>query len=137
LCTSLFFLFWHILLTEFVHDLYRSCLRRQRRRRDDEDHEDDDDNDENSDTHNEDNEEDDNESYNENEYDENQDEDNTMPPKLKPVALQSPKKAKSKEPQVEKLTSAVSKKLNITASPPPVKPYSMMTLDGYIVKPYS
>ena len=97
MCTSLFFLFWHILLTEFVHDLYRSCLRRQRRRRDDEDHEDDDDNDENSDTHNEDNEEDDNESYNENEYDENQDEDNTMPPKLKPVAFQSPKKAKRKE----------------------------------------
>jgi hypothetical protein len=103
---------------------------------DDKDHGDD--NDENSNTHNEDNEEDDNKSYNENEYNENQDEDNTiMPPKLKPVALQSPKKAKSKEPQVEKLTSTVSKKLNITMSPPPVKPYSMMTLDGYIVKPYT
>ena len=99
----------------------------------DEDHEDD--NNKNSD---EDNEEDDNES--ENDYDENQDEDNNtiMPPKLKRVALQSPKKAKSKEPQVEKLTSAVSKKLNITTtSPPPAKPYSMMTLDGYIVKPYT
>jgi hypothetical protein len=39
---------------------------------------------------------------------------------------------------VEKLTSAVSKKLNITTtSPPPAKPYSMTTLDGYIVKPYT
>ena len=39
---------------------------------------------------------------------------------------------------MEKLTSAVSKKLNITTtSPPPAKPYSMMTLDGYIVKPYT
>ena len=64
----------------------------------DDDDDDDDDNDENSDTHNEDIEEDDtNESYNENEYDKNQDEDNTMPPKLKPVAFQSPKKAKRKE----------------------------------------
>jgi hypothetical protein len=103
---------------------------------DDDDNEEDHD-DDNNESSDEDNEEDDNES--ENEYDENQDEDNNtiMPPKLKPVALQSPKKAKSKEPQVEKLTSAVSKKLNITASPPPVKPYSMMTLDGYIVKPYT
>ena len=62
-----------------------------------------------------------------------------MPPKLKPVAPQPPKKGKRKEPQVEKLTSAVSKKLNITAPPPPppAKPYSMTTLDGYIVKPYT
>ena len=66
-------------------------------------------------------------------------EDNTMPPKLKPVAPQPPKKGKRKEPQVEKLTSAVSKKLNITAPPPPppAKPYSMTTLDGYVVKPYT
>jgi hypothetical protein len=103
---------------------------------DEDDKDDDDDDDKNSDTHNEDIEEN-NESYNKNECDENQDEDNTMPLKLKPVALQSPKKSKSKEPQVEKLTSAVSKKLNITTSPPPAKPYSMMTLDGYIVKPYT
>jgi len=62
-----------------------------------------------------------------------------MPPKLKPVTPQPPKKGKRKEPQVEKLTSAVSKKLNITAPPPPppAKPYSMTTLDGYIVKPYT
>ena len=62
---------------------------------DDDDEDQDDINNENSDTHNEDNEEDDNESYNE---DKNKDEGNTiMPPKLKPVALQSPKKATRKE----------------------------------------
>ena len=62
-----------------------------------------------------------------------------MPLKFKPVALQPPKMGKRKEPQVEELTSAVSKKLNITTPPPPppAKTYSMMTLDGYIVKPYT
>ncbi len=112
---------------------------------DNEDNDDDDDNEEENcdeDTHDEDNKEDDaNESNdNKNEYDENHfvndnDEDNTMPPKLKP-APQPPKKGKNKKSQVEKLTSTVSKKLNIT-TPPPAKPYSMTTLDGYIVKPYT
>jgi hypothetical protein len=56
-----------------------------------------------------------------------------MPPKLKPASM-SPTKATKKEPGVEKLTSAVSKTLKITT--PPFKPYSMKTLDGYMVKPY-
>jgi hypothetical protein len=57
-----------------------------------------------------------------------------MPPKLKPASM-SPTKATKKEPGVEKLTSAVSKKLKITT--PPFKPYSMNDLDGYMVKPYT
>ena len=134
---SLFFFLWHFLTTEFVHYLCRSCVSE-----DDDDDNDDNDNDDknsNEDTHNKEDikEDDTNKSNNKNEYDKNNDEDNTMPPKLKQVALQSPKKAKRKEPQVEKLTSAVSKKLNITTPTPPVKPYSMMTLEGYMVKPYT
>ena len=56
-----------------------------------------------------------------------------MPPKLKPsAAVPAPnKKSPRKEPRVENITAAVSKKLKITP-----KPYSMVTLDGYMVKPY-
>jgi hypothetical protein len=57
-----------------------------------------------------------------------------MPPKLKSAAL-PPKKSPQKEPKVEKITSSISKKLKITK--PPFKPYSMMTLDGYMAKPYT
>jgi hypothetical protein len=76
---------------------------------------------------------------NKNEYDKNRsinnnNKDNIMPPKLKPASL-SPTKATKKEPRVEKLTSAISKKLKITTLP--FKPYSMKTLDGYMVKPYT
>jgi hypothetical protein len=74
-----------------------------------------------------------------NEYDENpsindDNKDNIMPPKLKQASM-SPTKATKKEPRVEKLTSAISKTLKITT--PPFKPYSMKTLDGYMVKPYT
>jgi hypothetical protein len=57
-----------------------------------------------------------------------------MPPKLKPATL-PPKKATKKESGVEKLTSSVSRKLNINV--PLFKPYSMKTLDGYMTKPYT
>jgi hypothetical protein len=78
-------------------------------------------------------------SNNENEYDENRsinndDKDNIMPPKLKQASM-LPTKVTKKEPEVEKLTSATAKTLKITT--PPFKPYSMKTLDGYMVKPYT
>jgi hypothetical protein len=57
-----------------------------------------------------------------------------MPLKLKQASM-SPTKATNKEPGVEKLTSAIAKMLKITT--PPFKPYSMKTLDGYMVKPYT
>ena len=54
-----------------------------------------------------------------------------MPSKLKPpAAVPAPKKkSPRKEPGVENITAAVSKKLKITP-----KQNSMVTLDGYIVK---
>ncbi len=58
---------------------------------------------------------------------------NIMHPKLKPAPL-SPTKATHKEPRGGHVTSAVSK-LKITTSPS--KPYSMKTLDGYMVKDYN
>jgi hypothetical protein len=72
--------------------------------------------------------------YNENHSTNDSNKDNIMPPKLTPAAL-PPKNALKKEPRVEKITSSISKKLKITT--PPFKPYSMMTLDGYMVKPYT
>ena len=56
-----------------------------------------------------------------------------MPPKLKlSAAVPAPnKKSPRKEPGAENITAAVSKKLKIAP-----KPYSMVTLDGYMVKPY-
>ncbi len=78
-------------------------------------------------------------SNDENEYDKNRtinnnNKDNIMPPKLKQASM-SPTKATKKEPGVKKLTSAIAKMLKITT--PPFKPYSMKTLDGYMVKPYT
>ncbi len=112
--------------------------------KDDNNNDDDDDENSDEDTHNEDRSEEDDANGSSDNKDKNcsvndNDEDNTMPPKLKSVALQPPKKGKRIEPQVEKLTRAVSKKLNITTPPPPppAKPYSMTTLDGYVVKPYT
>jgi hypothetical protein len=64
----------------------------------------------------------------------NKDAIDNMPPKLKPAAAMPPKKTVKKEPGVEKLTTVVSKKLKI--STPAFKPFSMKTLDGYMVKPY-
>jgi hypothetical protein len=87
----------------------------------------------NKDTDNEDK--DDSNKDNKNEYNENRsindnDKDNIMPPKLKQASM-LPTKATKKESGVEKLTSAISKTLKITT--PPFKPYSMKTLDGYMV----
>jgi hypothetical protein len=59
---------------------------------------------------------------------------NNMLPKLKPAAAMPPKITIKKEPGVEKLATFVSKKLKI--STPAFKPFSMKTLDGYMVKPY-
>ncbi len=57
-----------------------------------------------------------------------------MLPKQKPVAATPPKMTFKKGPGVEKLVTFVSKKLKI--STPAFKPFSMKTLDGYMVKPY-
>jgi hypothetical protein len=63
---------------------------------------------------------------------ENSDNEKSMPPKFKlSAAVPAPnKKSPRKEPGVENITAAVSKKLIAS------KPYSMVTLDGYMVKPY-
>jgi hypothetical protein len=44
-------------------------------------------------------------------------------------------KGPQKEPRVEKITSSISEKLKITT--PPFKPSSLMTLDRYMVKPFT
>ena len=64
---------------------------------------------------------------------ENSNNEKTMPPKLKlSAAVPAPnKKSPRKEPGVKNITAAVSKKLKIAP-----KPYSTVTLDGYMVKPY-
>ncbi len=59
---------------------------------------------------------------------------NNMLPKLKPAATTPPKMTVKKEPGVEKLATFVSKKLKI--STPAFKPFSIKTLDGFMVKPY-
>jgi hypothetical protein len=59
----------------------------------------------------------------------------SMPPKLKQVGVTPSKKTVKKELGVEKLATTVSKKLKI--STPACKLFSMKTLDGYMVKPYS
>jgi hypothetical protein len=59
---------------------------------------------------------------------------NNMLPKLKLAAAMPPKMTVKKEHGVEKLTTFVSKKLKI--STPSFKPFSMKTIDGYMVKPY-
>jgi hypothetical protein len=57
-----------------------------------------------------------------------------MPPKLKPAAATPPKMTVKKEPGVEKLATIISKKLKISTLA--FKPFSMKTIDGYMVKPY-
>ncbi len=58
-----------------------------------------------------------------------------MPPKLKLAAATPPKKNPAKkEPRVKSITSALSENLRVAA--PAFKYYSMVTLDGYMVKPY-
>jgi hypothetical protein len=57
-----------------------------------------------------------------------------MPPKLKQAAVTPSKKTVKKELGVEKLATAISKKLNI--STPVCKLFSMKMLDEYMVKPY-
>jgi hypothetical protein len=125
------FLFSHILLTE----VFAGCVS--------EDNDKDNDNDDNEEENNDkdtDNEEKDNSNKdNKNEYNKNRsinddNKDNIMPPRLKQASM-LPTKATKKEPGVEKLTSAISKMLKITTLP--FKPYSMKTLDGYMVKPYT
>ena len=104
----------------------------------DDDNDDDDDDDE--DTDDDDKEEDSKEEEEDEEVDEitnDNNEDNIMPPKLKE---KTPKKGNSNSPKkekhpagVEKLASST-KKLNITE--PSLKSFSMVTLDGYMVKKY-
>ncbi len=122
-------LFSHILLTE----VFAGCVSEDNN----EDDNNNDDKEENDDDNT--NLEDKDGSNNENKYGKNRsinndDKDNIMPPKLKQASM-SPTKATKKEPGVEKLTSAITKMLKITTSP--FKPYSMKTLDGYMVKPYT
>jgi hypothetical protein len=61
-----------------------------------------------------------------------------MPPKFKlPAAVPAPKKkSPPKEPGVENLTTAVSKKLKVT-TPPPVKKFSIKTDNAHMVKLYT
>ena len=97
---------------------------------DNNDKDDDNDNNNNDDNNNDDNKDDVEDNINDKE---NSDNEKTMPPKLKPsAAVPAPnKKSPRKEPGVENITAAVSKKLKIAP-----KPYSMVTLDGYMVKLY-
>ena len=94
----------------------------------------DDEDDDNNNNYNNDNNDDDEDGVEDDINDEeNSDIEKTTPPKLKlSAAVPAPnKKSPRKEPGVENITAAVSKKLKIAS-----KPYSMVTLDGYMVKPY-
>ena len=101
---------------------------------------DNDDNDDDEDTDDDDKEEDSEEEEEDEEVDKitnDNNEDNIMPPKLKE---KTPKRGNSNSPKkekhpagVEKLASST-KKLNITE--PSLKSFSMVTLDGYMVKKY-
>jgi hypothetical protein len=64
----------------------------------------------------------------------NEDAIDNMLPKLKPATATPPKMTVKKEPGVENLATVVSKKLKISTLA--FKPFSMKTLDGYMVKPY-
>ncbi len=123
-------LFSHILLTE----VFAGCVS-------EDNNEDDNNNDNDEEENNEDDTdlEDKDGSNDKNEYDKNRsinndNKDNIMPPKLKQASMLATKATK-KEPGVEKLTRAIAKMLKTTT--PPFKPYSMKTLDGYMVKPYT
>jgi hypothetical protein len=122
-------LFSHILLTE----VFAGPVSEDKDKDDDNNYGEEENNDDDTDLEDKDGSNDKNK-YKENRSINNNNKDNIMPPKLKQAST-LPTKATKKEPGVEKLTIAITKTLKITI--PPFKPYSVKTLDGYMVKPYT